>query len=259
MFPLLHDSSSQDSLDSQYEEVRNRTPRSLSSDQSFDEDDTADGLYSCVQAPSAPQDPGEYSFVGAASLPRPARNDGDAGMYELVGSRPASKSAPPTYEMVHSPKKDPPENDAGLYDLVPGPTQGKATSPTQEKATAPQTFTNVEKREDATDVAALYSTVPKITRKQNHSLRGLSMISEGDSEEADEKAPPLPSKAALGDAVAIYEIKRLLEETSKGEDEIDDKGKDANDEEDEPRPAETGNAFKQLKAFLQKLDSTEEE
>ena len=172
-------------------------------------------------------------------------------MYELVGSRPPSKSAPPTYEMVHSPKKCSEENDAGLYDLVPGPTQGKAT--------APQTFTNVEKREDAADVSALYSTVPKITRKQNHSLRGLSMISEGENEQADEKAPPLPSKAALGDAVAIYEIKRLLEETSKEEDEIDHKGKEENDEEDEPRPVETGNAFKQLKAFLQKLDSTEEE
>ena len=187
-------------------------------------------------------------MVGAASLPRVGRrNDSDAGTYDLVGSRPPSKSAPPTYEMVRSPKKSSPENDGGLYDLVSGPT------------TAPQTTTNVEKREDATDVTALYSTVPKITRNQNYSLRGLSMISEGENEEVDEKAPPLPPKPALEDAFAVYEIKRLLEETSKEENETDHKGKATIDEGDEPVQVETGSAFKQLKAFLQKLDSTEEE
>lgn len=285
---MLNDSSSQDSLDSQYEEVvTRRSHRSLSADQSFDEDD--DSLYSSISEPSGkglvrPQGPGEYSLVGAATMPRAARSDGDPGMYELVGSRPPSKSAPPTYEMVHSPKKSMPENGEGFYDLFQGTEAQQQTSPklgedvnsVQEQGSAPQMRTDAdEMQEQASDVSALYSSVPRISRKQKPSTRGLSMISEGENEEVDadadavspvptpeEKAPPLPSKAPLGDAFAIYEIKRFLGETAEeeGENALNEEKTNGTDEaEDEPFPVRSGSAFEQLKAFLMKLDSTETE
>lgn len=127
-----------------------------------------------------------------------------------------------------------------------------------------------EKQDKASDVIPLYSTVPKINRKQNLSARGLSMISEGDSEEEDadssvptpeEKVPPLPPKADLGEAIAIYEIKQFLEEEAKEEGKNEIKREETNgiDDEDEPFPVRSGSAFQQLKAFLQKLDSTEAE
>ena len=266
---------------SQYEEVTNRPHRSLSADHSFDSDDTADDLYSSIKEPTArvavrPQGPGEYSLVGAASLPRTEKKDGEAGMYELVGSRPPSKSAPPTYEMVHSPKKSPPEDGEGFYDLVQGTERQQRMSPTnvsltQGEATAPQMHgDDGEKQDKASDVIPLYSTVPKINRKQNLSARGLSMISEGDSEEEDadssvltpeEKVPPLPPKADLGEAIAIYEIKQFLEEAAQEEGKNEIKREETNgiDNEDEPFPVRSGSAFQQLKAFLQKLDSTEAE
>ena len=69
-------------------------------------------------------DPGGYSMVGASTLPRGSNKDTDETMYEVVGSRPPSKSAPPTYEMVQaasaSVKKETAEEhaDSALYDSV---------------------------------------------------------------------------------------------------------------------------------------------
>lgn len=266
--------SSQDSLDSQYEEVVNRKPRSLSSDHSLDEDVT----YCCISEPNARQNPDEYSLVGAVTLPRAAKNNDNTEMYELVGSRPPSKSAPPTYEMVQSAKKRSKEIYDAIYDMIPGPDDqqeptkqlgGDAMGPSNEKGTDPQTeMRAVENQPDASDVNPVYSTVPK-KRKQNLSVRGLSMISESESEEAQEAppspsseeiVPPLPSKPALGqDAFAIYEIKRFLEETAKEDEEsaINNEGEETNDGEGDAVTAQAGSAFQQLKAFLQKLDSLE--
>lgn len=265
--------SSQGSVDSQYEEVMNRPQRSFSADHSFDEDDTTDDLYSSIKEPRgkrvvAPaQGPGEYSLVGAASLPRTVGKGGDAEMYALVGSRPPSKSAPPTYEMVHSVKQSTPGEEGGFYDLV---QDVHDVSLTQQEATAPQMQEDADgKQEQASDVPPLYSIVPKGSRKKKPHDRGLSMISEGANEDEEElspvptpeeKVPPLPAKP-VDEVYAIYEIKRFLEETAKedGEEEINYEKTNEKDEEDEAFLIRSGSAFQQLKAFLQKLDTTEAE
>lgn len=290
----MRDSSSQSSTDSQYEEVSNRPTRSLSSNASFDEDDLADGLYSCVGAPSGAkspaqpaQGPGEmYSLVGApgvgaSTLPRTTKDGSDAPMYELVGSRPPSKSAPPTYEMAQSAKKSSPsktiqenaqepaesadlyvnspqaeEDTRDIYSLVQEPVANPQTSP----QTSPQIRTGEDEKKKPADVYSL----PNINRKQKQSARGLSIISEsaesGDElspvPDPEESAPPLPPKINE-ESFAIEEIKRFLEETKLEEEENEQtNGKDL---EEEAFPDQTVSAIQQLKEFLHRLDSTEEE
>lgn len=257
--------SSEVSFDSQYEEISGPArSRSLCSDRSVDDGSTADNLYSSVVDPKTLQSFGEYSVVGVPS----ARDSSDAGAaYDLVGSRPPSKSAPPTYEMVQAVNKGTLENGEDLYDLVTEPhgkRNRKDTGPIKQKDISPQTETeaNVNLVDNSAE-PVLYSTVPKGSRKQNNSFRELSMISEGDKEEAEEEeaslpspeedGPPLPPRMTLEEGFAIYEIKRLLEDTAKDEGE-----KDTSDKQDDLVPAETGSAFQKLKAFLQKLDSTDE-
>lgn len=248
----MHDSSNQSSIDSQYEEVANRPNRSFS-DASFDEDDSADGLYSCVGAPSGiklagqpAQGPGElYSLVGAgaSTLPRAATGGGDV-MYELVGTRPSrSKSAPPTYDMVQAAKKSSPsktiieetaqesaesEDGRGFYDMVQQPGVDRQTSPkisddvslTEEQVTRSPQMGEDEKQKPASDVPVIYS-LPQIHRKQKPSPRGLSVVSEsGDAGDEPELAPvPTPEEKApplppkVEESFAIDEIKRFLDET----------------------------------------------
>jgi len=291
---ILRDSSSQSSIDSQYEEVSSRPTRSMSCDQSFDEDDLADDLYSSIGAPGGvkspvqpTQDSGEmYSLVGApgvvtSTLPRATKDGSDAAMYELVGARPQSKSAPPTYDMAQSAKRT-----SSPSETTPESAQEKAentdqyeNSPKVEEDTRdiyslvqepggnPQTSQQVRTGEDEMEktpdgVSDVYS-LPKINRKQKQSVRGLSIISEnlecGDERsvvsDPEESAPPLPPK--VEESLAIEEIKRILEETKLEEEENEQTN--GNNLEEENFPDQTVSAMQQLKAFLQKLDSTEAE
>ena len=274
---LYGDFSCQDPISSQYEEVSSRSLRSLSTDHSLDEFDAADLLYSSVSEPgsqrgASSQGQGEYGLVGPATLPRAQRDKDDAVMYELVGSRPPSKSAPPTYEMVQSSKKNTVENAEGLYDLVQDVQRQESPKPLEEGSTgqeepaAPQipADTDAEKQ----DQTSLYSTVTRDrSRKKKPSVRGLSMITEGENEGVEElspvptpeeTAPPLPAKS-VDEGYAIYEIKRFLEETAKEDEENGIRYQKTNGNEQEPdaSPVRSGSAFQQLKAFLQELDSTE--
>ena len=291
---LFLDSSSQSSTDSQYEEVRNRPIRSMSADQSFDEDDLADNLYSSVGGPSAikspvqpSQDPGEmYSLVGApgvvtSTLPRTTKDASDAAMYELVGARPSSKSAPPTYEMVQStkktssPSKTTPERaqetaeSADLCENSPKVEEDTrdiyslVQEPGFNPETSPQMPTGEDEKKKPPDIVTDIYSLPNIDRKQKKSFRGLSIISENPecsdklsvAPDLEEGAPPVPPK--LEDSLAIEEIKRLLEEVKLEEDESEQtNGKDL---EEENFPDQTVSAIQQLKEFLQRLDSTEVE
>lgn len=290
----MRDCSSLSSTDSQYEEVRTRPTRSMSSDQSFDEGDLPDDLYSSVgppggvKSPAQPtQDPGEmYSLVGApgvvtSTLPRTTKDGSDAAMYELVGARPPSKSAPPTYEMAQSakktssPPKTTPENaqetaeSADLYESSPKVEEDTRDiySLVQEPGGNPQTSqqmrTGEDEKEKPPDVVSDLYSLPNINRKQKQSVRGLSIISEnpecGDEpspvSDPEESAPPLPPK--IEESFAIEEIKRFLEETKLVEEETEQtNGKNL---EEENFPDQTVSAMQQLKEFLQKLDSTEAE
>ena len=274
---LCGDFSCQDPISSQYEEVSSRSLRSLSTDHSLDEFDAADLLYSSVSEPgnqrgASSQGQGEYGLVGPATLPRAQRDKDDAVMYELVGSRPPSKSAPPTYEMVQSSKKNTVESAEGLYDLVQNVQRQESPKPLEEGSTgqeepaAPQIHadTDAEKQEQT----SLYSTVTRDrSRKKKPSVRGLSMITEGENEEVEElspvptpeeTAPSLPAKS-VDEGYAIYEIKRFLEETAKEDEEngISYQKTNGNEQEPDASPVRSGSAFQQLKAFLQELDSTE--
>lgn len=266
----------------------------MSSDQSFDEDQLPDNLYSSVGAPGGvkspaqpTQDPGEmYSLVGApgvvtSTLPRTTNDGGDVAMYELVGARPQSKSAPPTYEMAQSAKKTSspsetaPENaqekeeNTDLYENSPKVEEDTRDiySLVQEPGGNPQTSQQMRTGEDEKEkppdgVSDIYS-LPKINRKQKQSLRGLSIISEnqesGDElslvSDPEESAPPLPPK--VEESLAIEEIKRLLEETRLEEEENEQTN--GNNLEDENFPDRPVSAMQQLREFLQKLDSTEVE
>ena len=201
-----------------------------------------------------------------------SKNGGETE-YELVGSRPSFKSAPPTYEMVKAATQDTLENAGGLYDLVAAPPKverkRKDTGPTKQNITTGRSQTD-DNENPVEDITPLYCTVPKGVRKQNNSFRGLSMISEGEQDEEDEEQPSpaleeefpaLPPRKCSGEALAIYEIKRFLEESAKGEGENEtcDEGKEANNNTGNLTQNGTGSAFQQLKAFLQQLDSTEEE
>lgn len=240
----------------------------------MDECDAADLLYSSVSEPgnqrgASSQGQGEYGLVGPATLPRAQRNKDDAVMYELVGSRPPSKSAPPTYETVQPSKKNTVDNAEGLYDLIQNvhpkesPKLREEGTTGQEEPAAPQIHadTDAEKQEQT----SLYSTVARDrSRKKKPSVRGLSMITEGETEEVEEfspvptpeeTAPPLPAKS-VDEVYAIYEIKRFLEEAAKGDEENEISYQKTNGNEEEV-DAFSGSAFQQLKAFLQKLDSTE--
>lgn len=274
---LYGDFSCQDPISSQYEEVSSRSLRSLSTDHSLDEFDAADLLYSTVSEPgnqrgASSQGQGEYGLVGPATLPRAQRNKDDAVMYELVGSRPPSKSAPPTYEMVQSSKKNTVESAEGLYDLVQNVQRQESPKPLgegsmgQEEPAAPQIHadTDAEKQEQT----SLYSTVTRDrSRKKKPSVRGLSMITEGENEEVEELSPvPTPEETApslppksVDEVNAIYEIKRFLEETATEDEENGISYQKTNGKEEEPDvfPVRSGSAFQQLKAFLQELDSTE--
>ena len=260
-------------------------------------------MYSCVGAPSGirplgqpTQAPGEtYSLVGAATLPRATRDESDVQMYELVGSRPPSKSAPPTYEMAQSARKNtpsetiqesvqgtmesadlyinsPPEEEDGteLYALVQEPGVKQQTSPKlsdDDQRASPQKQTTKDEREEpASDVSDLYS-VPNINRKQKQSVRGLSIISES-TESGDELAPvltpeeiapPLPPK--VEESFAIDEIKRFLEEAKleEAENERNHEHTNGKDEEEDVFPDQNVSAFQQLKEILRRLDSTEAE
>ncbi|KAL9957095.1 hypothetical protein ACROYT_G038688 [Oculina patagonica] len=287
--------SSQSSTDSQYEEVPNRPNRSLS-DASYDEDDS-EAMYSCVGAPSGikplgqpTQAPGEmYSMVGAATMPRAKGDETNVAMYELVGSRPPSKSAPPTYEMVQSAKKNSPsgtiqesaqetvespdlyvnsppaeEENTELYALVQEPGVKQQTS--AKMSDNNQGGTSPQKGEDERQKPADIYSVPNINRKQKLSARGLSIISESadSGDELDpvttpeEIAPPLPPKCE--ESFAIDEIKRFLEET-KLEDAENEKNQEQTDgiDAEDVFPDQKVSAFQQLKEFLQRLDSTEAE
>ena len=291
---LLRDSSSQNSTDSQYEEVRNRPTRSMSSDQSFDEDDLADDMYSSVGTPSGAktpvqpaQDPEEmYSLVGAAgvvtsTLPRTPKDGNDAAMYELVGSRPPSKSAPPTYEMAQSAKKtnstskttpESAQESAESADLYVNSPQAEEDTtdiyslvqkPGGNQQTSPQMQTGEDGKEKPADVVADVYSLPNINRKQKKSVRGLSIISEsaecGDElshvPNTEETPPSLPPK--VEESLAMEEIKRFLEETKLEEEQNEQtNGKDL---EEESFADQTVSAIQQLKEFLQRLDSTEAE
>lgn len=202
-------------------------------------------------------------------MPMSARDKtGAETEYELVGSRPSSRSVPPTYDMVKAVPEDTLENAGGLYDVVAPPKaerKRKDTGPTKQSITTGNSQTD-ENETSVEDITPLYSTVPKGVRKQNNSFRGLSMISEGQQDEEDEEQPsPAPEEEdtgkSTGKALAIYEIKRFLEETEKGEGENETcvKEKDANNDTGNVTPNGIGSAFQQLKAFLEKLDSTEED
>ena len=124
------------------------------------------------------------------------------------------------------------------------------------------------------DVAELYS-LPDINRKQRSNkqdTRGLSIIAENDDDNDDddnddedeeeslrtveETSPPLPPRIEE-EAFAIYEIKRILEEAKKGENEEILKREDENQE--EVFVDEKISAFEQLREFLQRLDANEEQ
>ena len=292
-FSLFRDSSTQSSIDSQYEEVRHRPTRAMSSDQSFDEDDSADDLYSSIGAPSGVKSPAQpaqgqgemYSLVGApgvvtSTLPRTTKDGSDAAMYELVGSRPPSKSAPPTYEMAQSAKKTSspstttPESaqesteSADLY--VNSPQAEEDTrdiyslvqQPGGNPQTSPQMPTGEDGKEKPPDIVADVYSLPNIDRKRNQSARGLSIISESPEcgelshvPDPEETAPPLPPK--FEETFAIEEIKRFLEEAKLEEEENEQtNGKDL---EEGNFPDQTVSAIQQLKELLQRLDSTEAE
>lgn len=257
-------------------------------------------MYSCVGAPSGVKplrkpnqaEGEEYSLVGPATLPRAAGAGSDGEMYALVGQRPPSKSAPPTYEMVQAVRKSSPsetiqesaqeikestdlyvntpteeeEEGQALYDVV----QDRQTGPKLSKddqGTPPQTQTHeCEKQKPASGVTAIYS-VPSINRKKNLSARGLSIISENaesgkelvSEPTPEEIAPPLPPK--VEESLAMDAIKRFLEET-KVEDAENQKNceiTNGEDEEEDVFPDQNVSAFQQLKALLQRLDSTEAE
>lgn len=255
-------------------------------------------MYSCVGAPSGikplgqpTQAPGEmYSLVGASTMPRAKGDESNAGMYELVGSRPPSKSAPPTYEMVQSAKKNSPsetiqENAQGtmksadlyvnspqgeeeegteLYALVQEPGVKRQTSPKlsdNDQGTSPQMG------EDERQKPAVIYSLPSVKRKQKQSARGLSIISEsadsGDELDpvptSEEIAPPLPPK--LEESFAIDEIKRFLDETKleEAENERNQEQTNGKDAEEEVFPDQKVSAFQQLKELLHRLDSTEAE
>lgn len=267
--------SAQDSIDSQYEEIPNagRGSCGSQSEKSFDEDDN-DVLYSGIDDHVTLKSTSEYSQVGAVTMPMSERSkNGGETEYELVGSRPSSKSAPPTYEMVKAATQDTLENAGGLYDLVAAPPKverkRKDTGPTKQNITTGRSQTD-DNENPVEDNNHLYCTVPKGVRKQNNSFRGLSMISEGEQDEEDEEqpspapeeeSPALPPRKCSEEALAIFEIKRFLEESAKGERENEtcDEGKEANNNTGNLTQNGTGSAFQQLKAFLQQLDSTEEE
>ena len=261
-------------------------------------DDLTEDMYSCVGAPSgkknvgqSAQAPGEmYSLVGAATLPRAARGESDVCMYELVGSRPPSKSAPPTYEMVQATKKNslsetiqesaqeslesadsyvnsPPEEaeDTELYSLVQEPGVKRQISPKlsdDAQGTSPQMRMGEEK--PVSVVSDVYS-VPN--RKQKQSARGLSIISEsadpGDElapvPTSEEIAPPLSPK--VEESFAVDEIKRFLEETRLEEAENERNSEKTNGEDVEEGffPDKNVSGFQQLKELLQRLNSTEAE
>ena len=266
----------------------------MSADQSFDEDDLIDNLYSSVggasgvKSPVQPsQDPGEmYSLVGApgvvtTTLPRATKDASDAAMYELVGARPSSKSAPPTYEMVQSakkassPSKTTPESaqetaeSADLYDNSPKVEEDTrdiyslVQEPGVNPQTSPQKRTGEDENKKPPDIVTDIYSLPNIDRKQKRSLRGLSIISEkpecGDQlsvvPDPEESAPPVPPK--LEESLAIEEIKRFLEEVKLEKDESEQtNGKDL---EEETFRDQTVSAIQQLKELLQRLDSTEVE
>ena len=266
----------------------------MSFNQSFDEDDLADNLYSSVGAPSVvkspaqpTQDPGEmYSLVGSpavvtSTLPRTAKDGSDAAMYELVGARPQSKSAPPTYEMAQSAKKtSSPSNatpgsaqetaeSAELYENSPKIEEDPRDiySLVQEPGGNPQTSsqmgTGEDEKEKPPDIVSDVYSLPNINRKQKKSIRGLSIISEnpecGDElsrvPDPEERAPPLPPK--VEESIAIEEIKRFLEETKLEEDENEQTN--GNNLKEENFPDQTVSAIQQLKEFLQRLNSAEAE
>ncbi|XP_015752875.1 PREDICTED: nucleolin-like [Acropora digitifera] len=175
--------------------------------------------------------------------------------------------------MVKAATQDTLENAGGLYDVVAAPPKAerkrKDTGPTKQNITTGKSQTD-DNENPVEDITHLYCTVPKGVRKQNNSFRGLSMISEGEQDDEDEEqlspapeeeSPALPPRKCSEEALAIYEIKRFLEESAKGEGENEtcDEGKEANNNTDNLTQNGTGSAFQQLKAFLQQLDSTEEE
>lgn len=297
--------SSQSSIDSQYEEVTSRPNRSFSacssgSNLSYDEDDSTDALYSSVGVPSGvssvSQGGDAYSLVGASTLPKAKKDVNDGATYELVGSRPPSKSAPPTYEMVQAAKGSEPskaineiprqkptestelrgspageEDGSELYDVVraPGDVGRPGTKVTDDKPSSKEC--EEEKQSSNPDATALYS-LPKINRKQKpSSIRGpssLSIISEsqdpGDElasqSPVDEKPPPLPSPPG-NESFAIEEIKRLLEEAKmeEGDNEAEYEKTNGQDCEEDVFTEKKRSAFEQLKEILQRLDSTEAE
>lgn len=266
----------------------------MSSDQSFDEDDLPDDLYSSVGGPSGvkspvqtSQDPGEmYSLVGApgvvtSTLPRTAKDLNDAAMYELVGARPSSKSAPPTYEMAQSanktssPSKTTPESaqqtveGADLYENSPKVEEDTTDiyslvqDPGGNPQKSPQMRTGEDEKDKPPDIVSDMYSIPNINRKKKQSVRGLSIISESPEcggelsgvPDPEESAPPLPPK--IEESFAIEKIKRFLEDVKLEEDESEQmNGKDVAEEN---FPEQTVSAIQQLKEFLQKLDSTEEE
>lgn len=222
-----------------------------------------------------------YSLVGASTLPKAKREESDVVMYDLVGSRPPSKSAPPTYEMVQAARKSSPsktvtenaqeptesreENDRGFYDLVQDPGGVRQGSPKLldgEKAQKMPSNKEGKQKSDSHETD-LYS-LPKINRKQKTSVRGLSIISEsadsGDElapeSPLEEKPPPLPPPAK--ESFAIEEIKRMLEEAKaeEADNETNYEQKNGRDTEDDVFPEQNVSAFEQLKEFLQRLDST---
>ena len=266
----------------------------MSSDQSFEEDDLADDLYSSVGGPGGvkspvqpSQDPGEmYSLVGApgvvtSTLPRTSKDGSDAEMYELVGGRPSSKSAPPTYEMAQSanktssPSKTTPESTqqtaegADLYENSPKVEEDTrdiyslVQEPGGNPKTSPQMRTGEDGKEKPPDIVSDMYSIPNISRKKKPSVRGLSIISENPGcggehsgvPDPEESAPPLPPK--IEESLAMEEIKRFLDEVKLEEDESEQiNGKDV---EEETFPGQTVSAFQQLKELLQRLDSSEEE
>ena len=260
--------SSQDSIDSQYEVVVDRHSRSYS----FPSDD----LYSVVKdshrKSAAPDE--EYSVVGAANtFPRRSTSAGneEGGRYELPGSRPPSKSDPPTYDMVQAAKHPsagtaPCDSVAGgnenlaFYDLVraeqPAQEQKSDSSPSPEDVAARMVH------QPADDVANLYSLpdVSKRSKADKPSMRSLSIIAENEEAEApsplqtpEETPPPIPPRVEE-EPFAIHEIKRILNE----ENERNETFSKGDEDEDELPVDESVSAFQQLKEFLQRLDSNEE-
>lgn len=262
---------------------------------SFDEDDATDALYSSVGVPTEvnpSQGEDAYSLVGASTLPKAKKDSGDGATYELVGSRPPSKSAPPTYEMVQaagrsSPSKTvtesahqkqtentelrgstPGEQDGSeLYDVVRDTGDVGRSGPKVTDDEPSSKECKEGEQSSNSDVTDLYS-LPKINRKQKpSSIRGLSIISESpdSGDELDSQSPvddiPPPLPPLTDESVAIEEIKRLLEEAKMEErdKEADYEKTNGKDCENEVFPEKKRSAFEQLREFLQTLDSTEEE